>query len=54
MTRIEARIDFAKLPPGILSMFIQANSALRESWTLSERLLEIIRLHSAFEHECHT
>ena len=48
------RIDLSKVPGPIVGMFTQANAALRGSWTLSERLREIIRLHSAFEHECHT
>jgi hypothetical protein len=48
------RLDLAKIPGPILGMFVAANRTLRGSWTLSERLLEIIRLFSAFEHECHT
>jgi len=35
-------------------MFTVANTSLRQGWTLGERLREIIRLRSAFEHECHT
>ncbi|MBW2273969.1 MAG: hypothetical protein JRG96_11910 [Deltaproteobacteria bacterium] len=48
------RVDLGALPTPILTLFIQANLALRQSWTLSDRLLEIIRLFSAYEHECHT
>ena len=48
------RLDLSKIPGPILGMFVAANRTLRGSWTLSERLLEIIRLFSAFEHECHT
>ena len=38
----------------IAGMFTVANASLREGWTLGDRLREIIRLRSAFEHECHT
>ena len=48
------RIDMAKVPVSIAAMFTMANAALRSGWTLGDRLREIIRLHSAFEHECHT
>jgi len=48
------RIDLGAVPGPILAMFVGANAALRGAWTLPERLREIIRLYSAFEHECHT
>ena len=48
------RIDLAKVPGPILTIFMSANETLRREWTLSERLLEIVRLFSAFENECHT
>jgi hypothetical protein len=48
------RIDPTRVPGPIAAMFIAANAALRGAWTLSERLREVIRLYSAFEHECHT
>jgi len=48
------RVDLRALPAPILSLFVEANARLRGAWTLSERLLEIIRLFSAYEHECHT
>lgn len=48
------RIDLGRVPGPILGLFVTANTALRASWTLGERLREMIRLHSAFEHECHT
>jgi hypothetical protein len=48
------RIDPGAMPPSILAMFVEANATLRAAWTLGDRLLEIIRLYSAFEHECHT
>ena len=48
------RIDMGALPGSIGEMFITANTALRGGWTLGERLREIIRLYSAFEHQCHT
>jgi hypothetical protein len=48
------RIDPAAIPGPILAMFTAANVTLRSEWTLSERLLEIVRLFSAFENECHT
>jgi alkylhydroperoxidase family enzyme len=48
------RIDPATVPGPILLMFHTANATLRSSWTLPERLREIIRLRSAFEHDCHT
>ena len=48
------RIDLSKVPGPILAMSVQNNAALRGAWTLGERLREIIRLYSAFEHECHT
>ena len=48
------RIDLSKVPGPIVGMFITANAALRAAWTMNERLRELIRLHSAFEHECHT
>lgn len=48
------RLDLSRIPGPILGMFVAANAALRGAWTLSERTLEIIRLFSAFEHECHT
>ena len=48
------RVDFSALPIPIVTMFIEANTTLRGAWTLSERLLEIIRLFSAYEHQCHT
>ncbi len=48
------RIELAGVPGPILGMFVEANAALRGAWTLDERLLEVIRLFSAFEHQCHT
>jgi hypothetical protein len=48
------RIDLSKVPGPIVAMSVQSNAALRGAWTLSERIREIIRLFSAFEHECHT
>ena len=48
------RIDLRSIPGPILTMFITANQALRGAWTLGDRLREIIRLYSAFEHQCHT
>ena len=48
------RIDLRSVPGPILAMFTAANSALRGSWTLGDRLREIVRLYSAFEHQCHT
>ena len=45
------RIDLSKVPGPIVGMFITANAALRAAWTMNERLRELIRLHSAFEHE---
>ena len=48
------RIDLSKVPGPIAGMFIGANATLRSAWTLSERLRELIRLYSAFEHQCHT
>jgi len=48
------RLDLSKIPGPILGMFVAANQTLRSAWTLSDRILEIIRLFSAFEHECHT
>ena len=48
------RIDLSRVPVPIAAMFTVANASLREAWTLGERLREIIRLRSAFEHECHT
>lgn len=48
------RIDMAAVPGPIVAMFVNANAALRGSWSLSERLRELIRLYSAFEHQCHT
>ncbi len=48
------RIDLGAVPGPIVAMFVTANAALRSAWTLSERLREIIRLYSAFEHQCHT
>jgi len=48
------RIDLATVPGPILGMFVSANAALRGSWTLSERLRELIRLFSAYENQCHT
>ncbi|MFP6655961.1 MAG: hypothetical protein VCB25_10050 [Myxococcota bacterium] len=48
------RIDLSGVPGPILAMTAQASAALREAWTLDERLLELIRLFSAFEHQCHT
>jgi hypothetical protein len=48
------RIDLSKVPGPILAMSVQNNAALRGAWTLGERTREIIRLFSAFEHDCHT
>ncbi len=48
------RIDLATVPGAIVSMFVTANAALRGAWSLGDRLREIIRLYSAFEHQCHT
>jgi len=48
------RIDLTKVPGSIAGMFTVANASLRAGWTLGERLREILRLRSAFEHECHT
>ncbi len=48
------RIDLGALPVPIITLFIEANAKLRGAWTLSDRLLEIIRLFSAYEHQCHT
>ena len=48
------RVSLAALPRPILMLFVEANATLRGAWTLGPRLLEIIRLYSAFEHECHT
>ena len=48
------RIGLEGIPAPILMMFSQAHEALRQHWTLSMRALEIIRLHSAFQHDCHT
>ena len=48
------RIELTGVPGPILAMFVQANAALRGAWSLDARLLEVIRLYSAFEHECHT
>ena len=48
------RLDLSTIPGPILGMFVAANQTLRAAWTLPERTLELIRLHSAFEHECHT
>lgn len=48
------RVDPANVPAPILMMFHAADETLRGSWTLPERLRELIRLHSAFEHDCHT
>lgn len=48
------RLDLSKIPPPILGLFVTANQTLRAAWTLPERTLELVRLHSAFEHECHT
>ena len=48
------RIDLATVPLPILTMWMDANTALRGSWTLGERLREIIRLWSAAHHGCHT
>ena len=48
------RIDMSRVPVPILGMFTAANASLRAGWTLPERLREIIRLRSAFEHQCHT
>ena len=48
------RIDLAAVPGPILAMFVTANATLRGAWTMSERLRELIRLYSAFEHQCHT
>lgn len=48
------RIDLSQTPGPILGMFIASNTALRGSWTMSERLRELVRLFSAYEHQCHT
>ena len=48
------RIDLSKVPGPIVAMSVQNNAALRGAWTLGERTREIIRLFSAFEHDCHT
>ncbi len=48
------RVDFGAIPPPILGLFIDANATLRSAWTLPERTREIVRLYSAFEHQCHT
>ena len=48
------RSDMTRSPGPILGMFVTANAALRGAWTPSERLRELVRLYSAFEHECHT
>ena len=48
------RVDLRAIPAPILTLFVEANATLRGAWTLGDRLLEIIRLYSAFEHECHT
>ena len=48
------RIDLRSVPGPILALWSEANAALRGSWTLPERLREIIRLWSANEHQCHT
>jgi len=48
------RIDLSKVPGPIVAMSVQNNAALRGAWTLSERIREIIRLFSAFEHGCHS
>lgn len=48
------RIDLSTVPSPILLMFSEAHQTLRRNWTLPIRLLEIIRLYSAFEHDCHT
>ncbi|MEM7412047.1 MAG: hypothetical protein AAF430_17600 [Myxococcota bacterium] len=48
------RIDLARIPGPILGLFTAANQTLRAAWTLPERLREIIRLYSAYEHQCHT
>jgi len=48
------RVDLGALPLPILTLFIEANTTLRRSWALGDRLLEIIRLFSAYEHQCHT
>ncbi len=48
------RVNLGALPRPILGLFVEANRTLRAAWTLDARLLELIRLHSAFEHACHT
>ena len=48
------RIDITAVPASVVMLFVEAVEALRSGWTLSPRLLEIIRLSSAFEHDCHT
>ncbi len=48
------RVALGAMPAPILTLFIEANATLRRSWTLGDRLLEIVRLFSAYEHQCHT
>ncbi len=48
------RIDLAAVPVPVLMLFVAAIDTLRSEWTMSPRLLEIVRLASAFEHDCHT
>jgi len=48
------RIDMTRIPEPMLGMFVTANTTLRSAWTLGERLRELVRLFSAFEHQCHT
>jgi hypothetical protein len=48
------RIDLSTVPGPIVGLWTAANAMLRGAWTMSERLRELIRLHSAFEHQCHT
>ena len=48
------RVALEGVPGPILMMFVQAHQTLRQHWTLSLRMLEVIRLHSAFQHDCHT
>jgi hypothetical protein len=50
----DLRVDLRQVPGPIAGMFLAANQTLRDQWTLSERLREIVRLYSAFENDCHT
>ena len=48
------RVDVTRIPGPIMGMFLQQNATLRGSWTLGERIRELIRLYSANEQRCLT